>query len=825
MSVLPNGDVLIAGGDNGSGPVSSIERFSPTSGSFVYQTTLSVARMRHAASALKDGRILFTGGIGVAGGGSLTALTWTEIYDPTSNSIAAGPTLNVARSAHTSTTLVDGTVLIAGGSNGSGDLASLEVYDPVANTMTLSSAILATARSGHVALLLPNNGHVLIAGGTSSGATLSSTELYRSWTGSVVANPVMSVARQGASATALQTDGTAVVAGGSTLVATDLYGFATVKTDASDYAPGTPVNITGSGWVPGETVTLSFLESPYYDTHPPITTVADASGNIANSSFSPDSHDVGIRFYLTATGSTSQAYNTFTDAASPTTLTFNPPTGITGVYGQSISVSVTLTTTGSSSVNNKPIDFTLNGAPAGQGNTQGNPSGVATNSISLGTTAPGTYPAGIGASFTASGSLAGSTASDPLTVTQASTTTSITNATPLATASAVGQSYEVDFSVAIVSPGAGAPTGTVTVSDGTATCSASISAAKCNLTSTSSGIKTITASYSGDTNFSGSTSAGISHQVGKGSSSTTLASSATSAVTYGSSVTFTATVTGGGVFPGGTATFMDGTTTLATVALVTSGSSSRTATFTTSSLTASGHSITAVYSGDSNYLTSTSAVLVWTVNKASLTVTAKNASKTYGQTLTFAGTEFTSSGLVNNDTVASVTLTSAGTAATATVVAGPYAIIPSAPAGTGLDNYNISYVNGSLSVTAAPLTITAKNASKMYGQSLTLAGTEFTTAGLVNSDSVSSVTLTSAGAAATATVAGGPYAITPSAAVGTGLGNYNISYVNGSLSVTAASLTITAKNASKTYGQTLTFAGTEFTTAGLVNSDAVSSVT
>ena len=47
--------------------------------------------------------------------------------------------------------------------------------------------------------------------------------------------------------------------------------------------------------------------------------------------------------------------------------------------------------------------------------------------------------------------------------------------------------------------------------------------------------------------------------------------------------------------------------------------------------------------------------------------------------------------------------------------------------------------------------------------------------------------------------------------MGTGLGNYTISYVNGSLTVNPAALTITANSTSKTYGQTVTFAGTEFT--------------
>ena len=55
--------------------------------------------------------------------------------------------------------------------------------------------------------------------------------------------------------------------------------------------------------------------------------------------------------------------------------------------------------------------------------------------------------------------------------------------------------------------------------------------------------------------------------------------------------------------------------------------------------------------------------------------------------------------------------------------------------------------------------------------------------------------------------------------------NYTITYVNGTLTVNPAALTITANNASKTYGQTATFAATAFTTSGLVNGDTVSSVT
>src|SRR5208283_4710200 len=114
--------------------------------------------------------------------------------------------------------------------------------------------------------------------------------------------------------------------------------------------------------------------------------------------------------------------------------------------------------------------------------------------------------------------------------------------------------------------------------------------------------------------------------------------------------------------------------------------------------------------------------------------------------------------------------------------------------GTGLANYTITYGNGTLTVNRAALTVTANNRTKSYGQTATFAGTEFAVGGLVNGDAVSSVTLTSSGAAATATVAGSPYNIVPSAAAGTGLGNYAITYNNGSRTVSPASLSETANN-------------------------------
>jgi hypothetical protein len=93
----------------------------------------------------------------------------------------------------------------------------------------------------------------------------------------------------------------------------------------------------------------------------------------------------------------------------------------------------------------------------------------------------------------------------------------------------------------------------------------------------------------------------------------------------------------------------------------------------------------------------------------------------------------------------------------------------------------LSFIDGVLTVTPrGGLTITANDGSKTYGDLYTF-GDDFTVNGLVNADAVSSVILASLGAPVDAAV--GPYAITASAAAGSGLGNYTISYVNGTLTV------------------------------------------
>ncbi|KAB7774317.1 hypothetical protein CEK69_00715 [Xanthomonas sp. LMG 12462] len=133
--------------------------------------------------------------------------------------------------------------------------------------------------------------------------------------------------------------------------------------------------------------------------------------------------------------------------------------------------------------------------------------------------------------------------------------------------------------------------------------------------------------------------------------------------------------------------------------------------------------------------------------------------------------------------------------------------------------YDIGYVvSGGIAITPATLTVTATSGSKTYGSTLNLSG--YRVSGLIGSDSVSAVALSSAGAGSGAAV--GNYAVTASGATGAGLSNYVVNYVDGSLRVDPATLRIVASDANKTYGGTVTLSG--YRVSGLLNGDTVSGV-
>jgi len=214
-----------------------------------------------------------------------------------------------------------------------------------------------------------------------------------------------------------------------------------------------------------------------------------------------------------------------------------------------------------------------------------------------------------------------------------------------------------------------------------------------------------------------------------------------------------------------------------------------------------------------------------TVTPRNLTIDVDNASKPIGTALTFNGTEFSTTGLVNLDTVDTLTLTSSGAPASASIAGSPYDIDGSNPIGTGLDNYNITINPGLLTINGMLLNVFLNNASKTYGNAISFNGTEFTTSGLQPGDTLTSLTISSAGASAGAPVGSGSYAITGSNPVGTGLQNYTLNITPGILTVAPAPLTITANDQTKRGGTEFTFTGNEFTVSGLLNADTVTSAT
>jgi len=124
--------------------------------------------------------------------------------------------------------------------------------------------------------------------------------------------------------------------------------------------------------------------------------------------------------------------------------------------------------------------------------------------------------------------------------------------------------------------------------------------------------------------------------------------------------------------------------------------------------------ITYSYAGDASLHPATNTSTTLTVNRAALSITAGAQSKTYGQTITFGSgsTNFTSSGLENDETIGTVTLAVSGNGGAATAAAGTYTITPSAATGGSNTeiNYNITYLTNVLIVKPLAVNLTGTRA-------------------------------------------------------------------------------------------------------------------
>ncbi|MBS1533168.1 MAG: gliding motility-associated C-terminal domain-containing protein, partial [Bacteroidetes bacterium] len=177
------------------------------------------------------------------------------------------------------------------------------------------------------------------------------------------------------------------------------------------------------------------------------------------------------------------------------------------------------------------------------------------------------------------------------------------------------------------------------------------------------------------------------------------------------------------------------------------------------------------------------------ITQSAITVTADAKTKVYGQSDPALTYQVTSGALVGSDAFTGSLTRDAGENV------GSYAINQGILALSG--NYTLTYAGANLAITPTILTITANNQSKAYGQAnpeLTITYT-----GFVNGDDASKLT-TQPTISTTATV-NSPISTYPITVGGAASPNYSINYVPGTLTVDAATLTITADDQAKIYGE------------------------
>jgi uncharacterized repeat protein (TIGR03803 family) len=359
----------------------------------------------------------------------------------------------------------------------------------------------------------------------------------------------------------------------------NFYG-ATVSGGTSSKGQGTLFQITSSGSL---TTLYRFCpQSGCADGQYPYAGLVQGSdGNFYGTTYQGGANNQGAVFKLIAPTATSL------------TSSLNPST-----YGQSVTFTATVssalgTPTGS-------VTFMTGTRTLGSTTLTGGVASLARTNISAGTNS-------ITAVYAGSTNFSGSTSS-PLSqvVTQATTNVTLTSSLNPST---FGQS--VTFTATVAPQFHGAPGGRVTFKSGNVTLGIVKpigGVASLTTTTLGAGTDSITAVYSGNANFSGSTSSALSQGVNQATSTVTLTSSQNPS-SVGQSVTFTATVMPqfSGT-PTGRVVFKNGSATLGTVTLV-----GGVATLNTSSLTSGAHTITARYNGSKNFSAS-STTLTQTVN-------------------------------------------------------------------------------------------------------------------------------------------------------------------------------------------------------------------
>lgn len=154
------GDVLLASG--GTSEIVGFRSLASVAG-----PAMQTPRALHAAATLNDGRVLFTGGVD----GTAVVTTACEIYDPVANTFTAVASLLGPRAGHSAATLPDGRVMVVGGTTNftdittaaTGSLNTVELYNPATNTWAAGPVI--GGRRLVPSLTRLSTGRMLVAGG------------------------------------------------------------------------------------------------------------------------------------------------------------------------------------------------------------------------------------------------------------------------------------------------------------------------------------------------------------------------------------------------------------------------------------------------------------------------------------------------------------------------------------------------------------------------------------------------------------------------------------------------------------------------------------
>jgi RHS repeat-associated protein len=174
---LPNGRILLLGGEGKEGPVGTAAILDPASSiSTQLSSGLLQARAWHSATVLPNGKVFIFGGTGIGG----NVLATGEVYDPDTQEFSSLSPLGLtARAHHTATLLTDGTVLFTGGLDQHDQtLGTVQVWDTRSTSAGNVDALLIAPRSDHTATLQAD-GTVLLWGGKNRvGLALDYGEVY-----------------------------------------------------------------------------------------------------------------------------------------------------------------------------------------------------------------------------------------------------------------------------------------------------------------------------------------------------------------------------------------------------------------------------------------------------------------------------------------------------------------------------------------------------------------------------------------------------------------------------------------------------------------------